>query len=485
MTSIKEFPMLYTLTGTKATRYWHIKAVLEEDGKAYIIRQYGQMGTTKPIINKKEIITAKSKGDVFLQAIFEAEGEWNVNKNKKGYVTDIISLSNTATQLKDNAKANVLPVPLEVKTKLTIKLKSLDVSQVIPKIPIKMRNFPSDQNGNTEIQTNNKVLSKISIKPKMIVNECKDEFINGGNYDTYKTFKFLPMLANKFKEKKHNIVYPAEGQEKLDGVRYTVRKLADGTVMIRSRNDAECTFFFEIKAALSALPLAAGIFLDGEFYCKDKKKVPFKTLNGYCNRKKMEGKTGYSKIPSEHINIIHYHIYDCFFVEQPNLSFDKRQEYLEKLFKHNKSPFLELVKSTKIMTEAEIMPLHDKLVTEGYEGLMVRNKHGVYKLKDRSNDLLKVKEFIDEEFIIVGAHAPNNGKELGCIIWELGLPSDLSIKFNCSPLGTYESRICEWELYQVDSSEYIGKKYTVRFQEKYENGIPRFPKGIDIRYDLD
>jgi hypothetical protein len=91
---------------------------------------------------------------------------------------------------------------------------------------------------------------------------------------------------------------------------------------------------------------------------------------------------------------------------------------------------------------------------------------------------------VDEEFIIVGAHAPTNGKELGCIIWELGLPSDLSIKFNCSPLGTYETRIAEWEVYQVDPNEYIGQKYTVRFQEKYENGVPRFPKGIDIRYDL-
>jgi ATP-dependent DNA ligase len=477
MTTSKDFPVLYTLTSTKATQYWAVKAVLETDGQAYVIREYGQMGTKKPITNKKQIMVAKSQGDLFMQAIFEAEGDWNNKKNKKGYVTDITSLSTTVTQLQDNAiEAKIVSPAIEQATqqsgKISIKLKSL---AAITKISIKMKSSVSQ--AHTEEKTP-------SLQPtKVIVAECKEEMVSGGNYDLYKTFKFLPMLANKFKEKKHNIVYPAKGQGKLDGVRFTARKLSNGKVMIRSRNDAECIFFLEIKAALEALPLKAGVFLDGEFYCKDKKILPFKTVNGYCNRKKMDGKTGYGKIPQEHINMIHYNIYDCYFVEEAKLSFDQRYEYLQKLFKHNKSPFLELVECTDIMNESEVVPLHDKLVLEGNEGLMVRNKHGVYKLKDRSNDLLKVKDFIDEEFIIIGAHAPTNGKELGCIIWDLGLPSDKSITFKCSPLGSYAERMADWELYQADPSEFIGQKYTVKFQEKYDNGIPRFPKGVAIRYD--
>ena len=115
---------------------------------------------------------------------------------------------------------------------------------------------------------------------------------------------------------------------------------------------------------------------------------------------------------------------------------------------------------------------------------MIRNIQSPYKLKDRSNDLLKYKNFKDTEFIIVGAKCPSNGKEEGCIIWVLRSPES-EITFTCRPRDTYEARKADWIEYNKNPQKFIGRQYTVRFQETYDNGVPRFPAGIAIRYDLD
>lgn len=294
--------------------------------------------------------------------------------------------------------------------------------------------------------------------------------------------QFLPMLANKFLERKKYVKYPCMTQPKLDGVRYTARKVSNSEVMLRTRCDTECPFFDEIKAAIRDLGLDPNVILDGEFYSK---RVPFKTLNGYCNRKKLNGKTGYSTIPHEDLESIHYYIFDCYFTNQPTKPFGERFQYLKQLLAQVevKTPYLKLVPVTVVQQEAELMPLHNQFVEEGYEGLMIRNINAAYKIKDRSNDLLKYKNFFDMEFIIVGAKSPINGKEEGCIIWELKLPKSAET-FTCRPRDTYESRKADWDEYQHDPQQFIGKPYTVRYQETYDNGVPRFPVGIAIRYDL-
>lgn len=437
MAQVKEFPILYTLTSKKATRYWKVKASSDTDGSAYVEKEYGQL-EGKAIINKKQILDAKGKPSLLHKAILDATSAWEDMKNSKGYVEDVNLLTSTESQLMGKMKA-----PLILKQKLTIKI----------------------QDSNQSTSLNEK--KTLSLKAK-------------NDYAKYQSFKFLPMLANKFKERKSYIKYPCFGQAKLDGVRHTCRKISSNEVILNTRNDAICPFFFEIKSALAALNIGPGVFIDGEFYSN---KIPFKTLNGYCNRKKMDGKTGYDKIPKNHLESIHYYIFDCYFAEEPNKSYKDRYKYLEELIKDNTSEYLKLVKNEIITDEKEMQPFHDKFITEGYEGLMVRNLDSVYKLKDRSNDLLKYKEFVDMEFIIVNADCPKEGKEIGCLIWTLSVPGT-DLTFTCRPRGSYESRKKDWIEFSEDPSQFIGKHYTVRFQEKYDNGVPRFPVGIAVRYDL-
>jgi DNA ligase-1 len=250
-------------------------------------------------------------------------------------------------------------------------------------------------------------------------------------------------------------------------------------VVLRTRNDAEAPFFHEVKNALLQLKMDPDILLDGEFYSK---KIPFKTLNGYCNRKKQEA---YKTIPPEHLASIEYYIFDCYFIKEPQKPFGERYAYLQRLLvgSNGPTPYLKLVPCMEIKNESDIKPLHAQFVTEGYEGIMIRNIQSPYKLKDRSNDLLKYKDFSDAEFEISGATTPLNGKEEGCIIWVLKVPnSDLT--FTCRPRDTYESRKADWITYQQNPCQFNGKPYTVRYQETYDNGVPRFPTGIGMRYDI-
>ena len=66
-----------------------------------------------------------------------------------------------------------------------------------------------------------------------------------------------------------------------------------------------------------------------------------------------------------------------------------------------------LTKNFEINDKAEVKPLHDQFVKEGYEGIMIRNKDGEYGINKRSKNLQKFKEFYDQEFQIVTADAKN------------------------------------------------------------------------------
>jgi len=420
MAENREFPLLHS-----DKRIWKISV-----DNNVIIREYGLQGG-KMIVNRKEIKTLKSQTTLHQQAIFEAQSMWREMVEKKGYAEN---------------------------TSLTI--------PVLPTAPVSST-LPSASSHPL------RVLARVGIKGSLTSSTPTPTPV-------VQTLMFYPMLANHWDVRKGYVKYPCHVQPKLDGVRYTAH-MVNGVVELRTRSATVCPFFESIKTAIASLQLPEGVYLDGEFYSS---RIPFRTLNGYCNRKKMEGKTGFQMIPPEDLASIHYNIFDCYFKDQPNAPFTQRCAYLTDLLKDGRgAPYLQLVPSTVIQTESEIPQYHQQFVNQGYEGIIIRNSQSPYKIKDRSNDLLKYKQFYDTEYEIVGANTPENGKEEGCIIWELRLP-ETEITFTCRPRDTYESRKADWQAYQDDPTQFVGKQYTVRYQETYENGVPRFPVGIAVREDL-
>jgi DNA ligase-1 len=88
--------------------------------------------------------------------------------------------------------------------------------------------------------------------------------------------------------------------------------------------------------------------------------------------------------------------------------------------------------------------------------------------------LLKVKQFVDEEFLIVGAEE-NKGRQKGQCTFICKTADGK--EFKAKPMGTDETRRAYWE----NKDKYIGKHLTVRYFERTEGGVPRFPVGVEVR----
>lgn len=155
--------------------------------------------------------------------------------------------------------------------------------------------------------------------------------------------------------------------------------------------------------------------------------------------------------------------------------FEDRTKNIHKQFSNAKVSKLKYVQTEIASSEEEIKEWHDKWVQEGYEGIIIRNAAGLYKVKHRSKDLQKEKNFMDEEFEIVGGHE-GSGPDAGTVVFEV--KNKEGNVFSVRPKGTREMR-SKWF---KDIKKLIGKDLTVRYQNLSESGIPIFPVGrfVDV-----
>jgi DNA ligase-1 len=135
---------------------------------------------------------------------------------------------------------------------------------------------------------------------------------------------------------------------------------------------------------------------------------------------------------------------------------------------------LKLCPTEELASKEGLKAKHDEYVAAGFEGIMLRNKKGLYACKKRSSDLQKYKEMMDDEYKIVGFYE-GEGEEAGCVVWECVTPEGRT--FRCRPKGTHEERRVLFK----DGASALGKMLTVTYQELTTDGIPRFPIGTVIR----
>jgi ATP-dependent DNA ligase len=268
----------------------------------------------------------------------------------------------------------------------------------------------------------------------------------------------LPMLALDYNKRGKDIVFPCYAQRKLDGVRCVA---ISGKGLYSRNGKAMSAHLTAIRAEIDSLP--AGTILDGELYA-DKEHLSFQEIVGLA--KKGTLKAG----DAEKIGRMYLCVYDTI---RDGTNKD-RKKWLDALFASRAFKHLRLLPTAICNSEADAKYLHSEYVAEGYEGLILRNVKGLYKLAHRSKDLQKYKEFLDEEFAIVG-FKEGDGVEKGCVIWTCATAE--GAQFDCRPRGTREERAA---LYRR-GADFVGKSLTVRFQEWSDDKIPRFPVGITIR----
>src|SRR5690606_2959530 len=116
-------------------------------------------------------------------------------------------------------------------------------------------------------------------------------------------------------------------------------------------------------------------------------------------------------------------------------------------------PNIKDVQGTLAHNREEITELHDGFVMMGYEGAMVRLTQGKY-VSSRSRELIKVKQFNDEEFEFLGWELGQRGTEDLIAICR----TKDGATFNAKMMGTREHKE---DLYNSDAQ--MGDQLTVKF----------------------
>jgi DNA ligase-1 len=262
------------------------------------------------------------------------------------------------------------------------------------------------------------------------------------------------MLAHDFNKKNNHIKFPCFVQRKFDGTRC----VSIPNVGLFSRNKKKYPHLDHITQEINLLP--TDIILDGELYSES---ISFQEIVGIVKRQTLSKDDVQKQM---HIKLFVYDIIN----DQP---YYKRYQSLIELFQKYKFKHLVLVHSDTCASKEEMMEKHALYVEQGYEGIMLRNKNGLYK-GTRTNDLQKYKQFMDDEYKVIG-YEEGNGLEKGAVIWVC--ENKYKVPFRVRPRGTREMRQEQF----VNGANYIGKMLTVRFQELTNDGLPRFPVGIEFR----
>lgn len=225
-----------------------------------------------------------------------------------------------------------------------------------------------------------------------------------------------------------------------------------------------------LVAELEYLLKDTDVVLDGELYNHDLRD-DFQTIVSGIKRDE----------PNEYSNKIQYHIYD---IVDEESTYENRYNRLSRIIfdcnydGENVFLYLKLVESIIVSGANSLSRYHDTFLDKGYEGSIIRNLGGLYKINGRSYDLLKYKEFDDTEFEIIGAEQ-NKGKQANqCSIL---CKTESGNTFAVKPKGTDEQREAYWKTYLA--GQLVGKMLTVRYFgfTTGDNPVPRFPIGISLR----
>ena len=266
----------------------------------------------------------------------------------------------------------------------------------------------------------------------------------------------FPMLAQDFKKHHQKLSFPCFIQPKLDGYRM-IWNPSTGSATTRTGKpyaNTSTLLFDELKKLQCDFPL------DGELYVHDP-NFKFEQF-GVLRKNK-----NFSKEDLDALNRIEYHVYD---VIHTNNSFDKRHRYLQTLALQN-AVKIKIVPTFVCNNTADIKTFHQQFVGQGYEGSILRNSGGMYKCKYRSYDLLKNKDFDDDEFVITGFtfEKDTSGQNEPLVVWICKTSDGNS--FNVRPKGTETERKSLFK----NADKYIGQKLWVKFFGYTEGNVPRFP----------
>ena len=273
------------------------------------------------------------------------------------------------------------------------------------------------------------------------------------------------MLAKPLKQCKSDVIATKDywfASRKIDGCRMSF--YWDGR-MIRTASrggghyDYSMQHFIQNEKFIEFFKKHPKIVLDGEAY---KHGWPLQRISGACRMEK-------NAVDCDQLC---FYMYD---IMVPNISFKVRNKIMLAIKKELQlrefDPYVEwnknelqmlLVPQEVVIGEEEVNSLHNAYVEEGWEGLVLRDPDAVYGFGSRTYSMIKVKNYMDAEFLVES--------------YELGLRGTEDMVFICkTPYGnTFKAkpvgdRATKEEYVDNFNSKYKGKFATIKYFY-YSNG---------------
>ena len=293
-----------------------------------------------------------------------------------------------------------------------------------------------------------------------------------------------PMLAKQADKVTNTKIFDKEwlASRKIDGLRCIIYLGDDGKLHTSSRGATNYdSAMFEIlthPALIKLFKNNKGLMLDGECYHHG---YTLQQINSIARTQKV----------AKDLEVLQFYWYDIVDLNNPFKSrlakmksiAEELKEYgseiswdPDRIFKENELR-IQFVPQIEVSGWDNMMKLHNEYVSEGWEGLVIRDPERPYKPNGRTNDMIKIKVYKDDCFKVVGKEAGLRGSEDMVFIMEM--PDGRT--FKAKPFGDREQKEEYWINFDKKYKGHIGE---CKFFYYSDDGIPLQPAFKAFRDDL-
>ena len=289
-----------------------------------------------------------------------------------------------------------------------------------------------------------------------------------------------PMLAKQSEKVTNTKIFEKTwlASRKLDGVRCLLY-YKDGEIHTASRGGEHYDYSTEHirtdNRLLKFFEENPNVILDGELFKR------FKSLQQISGAARMEKN-------AVDCDWLEYWIYDCYIASDTEMSAINRYMFLRKnlttiqLYSDvdcdNEHDSIRLLEQFSIEGWVSMELEHDRYVSEGFEGVVIRNPEKPYKPGGRTNDMIKIKKYKSSEFLVTGYELGLRGSEDMTFICE----TEDGIVFKAMPVG---DRAVKAEYVKNFEEKYEGHMAECTYFNLSDEGVPTQPKLRVFRFDLE
>ena len=297
--------------------------------------------------------------------------------------------------------------------------------------------------------------------------ELENEIDNYNSEELYKLFGdapagtngvVKPMLAKQADKVTKTNIFNKKwiASRKIDGLRCIIYLGDDGKLHTSSRGATNYdSAMFEIlthPALIKLFKNNEGLMLDGECYHHG---YTLQQINSIARTQKV----------AKDLEVLQFYWYDIVDLNNPFKTrlakmksiASELKEYgseiswePDRIFKENELR-IQFVPQVEVSGWDNMMKLHNEYVSEGWEGLVIRDPERPYKPNGRTNDMIKIKVYKDDCFKVVGKEAGLRGSE--DMVFIMQMPDGRT--FKAKPFGDREQK----------------EEYWINFDKKYKGHI--------------